>query len=247
MLPADSEGGRLATMPGYAENRSALRWPLLTAGLYAPVLGLVSFTGSLMSASPALIWLALGVLFAAVAIWIFGSGMWLRYLWPTGIRLDSDGLRIGGVSWAERHEGRARRRAALVPWQCSQVFSCPWTGVLSIGVTTDPSAVKIMKRYAHRGRKPTPLGNLAAPYMRAALVIWVDESQARTPRIRPATSMWWSNRAGEGYHQPLWIVPTRHPAALSEALGQAPLTSARRQDPRELFRFDPPVAQWASS
>jgi len=28
-----------------------------------------------------------------------------------------------------------------------------------------------MRRRAYRGRRPTPLGNLAAPYMRAALVI----------------------------------------------------------------------------
>ncbi len=231
---------------GYAEDRSALRWPLLTAGIYAPVLGLVVFAASLTSAVPVLIWIALAVLLAAVTIWVFGSGMWLPYLWPTGIRLDKDGVRIGGVGWAERHQGRVRSRAALVPWQCSQVFACPWNGVLSIGVTTDPHAVKVMKRYACQGRRITPLGNLATPYMRAALVMWVDEKQAQAPRIRPATSMWWSNCASDGYQQPLWIVPTRRPAQLAEALALAPLTSARRQDPRELFRFDPPIAQWAS-
>jgi len=39
---------------------------------------------------------------------------------------------------------------------------------------------------AYHGRKPTPLGNLAAPFMRAALVIVVEREHADLPEIRAA-------------------------------------------------------------
>jgi hypothetical protein len=37
----------------------------------------------------------------------------LPYEWPLGMRLDPDGLRIGGVQWAERHPGRGWRKATV--------------------------------------------------------------------------------------------------------------------------------------
>jgi hypothetical protein len=43
----------------------------------------------------------------------------LPYEWPLGMRLDPDGLRIGGVQWAERHPGR-RWRKATVPHHYGQ-------------------------------------------------------------------------------------------------------------------------------
>ena len=68
--------------------------------------------------------------------------------------------------------------------------------MLSIGVTRDRALLKLMNRRAYRGRKLTPLGNLAVPFMRAALVIWVDEAEARIPDIRPASGPMWINYPG---------------------------------------------------
>ena len=72
-------------------------------------------------------------------------------------------------------------------------------------------------------RKLTPLGNLAVPFMRAALVITVDTAQASVPEIRPATSLLWVNFPEPGYQQPIWISPTRRPAQLRRALAALPL------------------------
>ena len=132
-----------------------------------------------------------------------------------------------------------RERSAIVPRQYSQVFSYPWEGVVRVGVITDRAGLKVMNRHAYRGRKPTPLGNLAVPFMRAALVTLVGEDQAHTPRIRPATGILWSGGpAGgyyaEGFRQPLWVVPTRHPKALEAALGPLAPTADRIRGPRDL-------------
>ena len=200
---ADDGTSAILAEHGYAEDRSALTWPLLTTGLYAPVLAIALFIAALAVQAPALYWPAFGFLLVAVTAWIVTSGSFLQYFWPMGIRLNADGLRIGGVRWAEGHRDQSRASKAIVPKQYSQVFSCRWSGVLAIGVTTDRALLKIMKRNAYRGRKLTPLGNLAVPFMRAALVIWVDQAQAKLPAIRPASGPLWYNFPEPGYHQPL--------------------------------------------
>src|ERR1700722_7760093 len=110
---------------GYAEDHSALTWPLLTTGLYAPALAIALFIAALIVQAPALYWSAFGILLVTVAAWVVTSASFLQYFWPLGIRLNADGLRIGGVRWAERHPGRTRASKATVPKQYSQVFGCP--------------------------------------------------------------------------------------------------------------------------
>ncbi len=220
----------------YAEDRCALTWPLLTAGLYGPVLAIALFVVALAVRVPVFYWTALALLGLAVTAWVTGGGSFLQYFWPLGIRLDQDGVRIGGVRWAERHPGQVRTGTAIVPKQYSQVFSVPWDGVLSIGLTSERDLLKIMRRRAYRGRKLTPLGNLATPFMRAALVIWADEAKAQMPKIRPATGALWFSFPEPGYHQPVWVVPTRHPARLATALSVLPLPSGLVRDPREPLR-----------
>jgi hypothetical protein len=120
----------------YAENHSALSWPLRTLGLYLPFLALAAVIAAALGHSRVGYWTALAIFLVSLlglVVW----GLWIPYLRPAGIRLDPGGLRIGGVRWAERHPGRVRGRTAIVPRQYSQVFGCPWAGVLSIGVTTD--------------------------------------------------------------------------------------------------------------
>jgi hypothetical protein len=222
MTRPDAAGSLGTPQVYYAENHCALRWPLLAAGLYAPVAAIALFVLSLVLLKGAVYWAVFALLILAVGVWVV-SGMWLPYLWPTGIRLDADGVRIGGVRWAEKHPGRVRSRTATVPRQYSQVFACPWEGVRSIGVTADRQAIKLMIRHAYRGRKRTPLGNLAAPFMRAALVIRVERDDARLPDIRPARGALWSNYSAPGFHQPEWVVPTRHPGKLEAVLATLPL------------------------
>jgi hypothetical protein len=242
--PRTGASDSLAT--GYAEDHCALDWPLLISGIYAPALAIGLFAAALAAGNAALSWVAIAIVFVTAAWWAAG-GAWLRYVWPTGIRLDESGVRIGGLRWAGRHPGRVRTRKAIVPRQYSQVFSCPWSGVLGIGVTTDHEVLRAMKRYAYRGRRPTPLGNLATPFMNAALVIWVDQDQAQLPEIRRARSNAWSNCSAPGFHQPIWVVPTRRAAELTRALPLLPLPASTVRDPAEMTGEGSPVADWPAS
>jgi hypothetical protein len=229
----------------YAENRCAVTWMIMVVGLYAPAVAISLVVAALIAGNQAFFWIALAILMIAVAAWVAGSGDWVRYAWPTGIRMDAAGVRIGGVRWAEKHPGRVRTRKAIVPRQYSQVFSCPWGSVLGIGVTTDRDLLRKLNRQAYRGRKLTPLGNLAVPFMRAALVIWVDEARAQVPEIRPATGLLWFNYAEGGYHQPVWVVPTRRPAEVARALPALPVPAAAIRDPRELVTAGAGLADWS--
>ncbi len=235
-----------AAVPGtYAEDHCALDWQLMTAGVYGPIVAIALFAAALTADVQALNWVAIAIVFLTAAWWASGGGAWLRYVRPVGIRLDSAGVRIGGARRAER--GQVRARQAVVPRQYSQVFSCPWSGVLGIGVTTDDDVLRRMRRHAYRGRRPTPLGNLATPFMRAALVIWVDQDQAKLPEIRQASMAAWSSDTAPGFHQPVWAVPTRRPAELAAALSLLPLPAGAIRDPEELTGPDSPVADWPAS
>lgn len=233
------------SVPGaFAEDHCALDWQLMTAGVYAPVVAISLLVAALAAGVSALTWVALAIVFLTTAWWASGGGAWLRYFWPAGIRLDPVGVRIGGVGRADR--GKVSARQAIVPRQYSQVFSCPWSGVLGIGVTTDHDVLRKLRRHAYRGRRLTPLGNLATPFMRAALVIWVDQDQAQLPQIRQASSVLWSSYSAAGFHQPIWVVPTRRPAELAAALSLLPVPAGTVRDPAELTGQDSAAADWLS-
>ena len=100
-----------------------------------------------------------------------------------------------------------------------------------IGVVTDRQALKTMIRYSHHGRKPTPPGNLATPFMRAALVVWVDSEQAVTPSIQPARGLLAANWSIPGFSQPLWVAPSRHTRQLRAALKDIPLPQQGHRRP----------------
>jgi hypothetical protein len=228
----------------YAEDHGALRWPLLAAGLAAPVIAVASAAVAIVLQNVPL----LVVCLLAVAVWIV-RGQLLPYVWPAGIRLEHEGVRIGAVRWADKHPGRTHPRPT-VPRQWSQEFRCPWPAVQRIGVVTDRQTIKTMIRYSYHGRKPTPLGNLATPFMRAALVVWVDSEQAVPPAIEPARGLLVANWSSPGFSQPLWVAPTRHPRRLRAALKDIPLTAGTVGDPlRDPFantQLDPQVVGWGS-
>ncbi len=67
------------------------------------------------------------------------------------------------------------------------------------------------------------IGVLASPFMHAALVIDVDPYAVTAPAVRPARyySNFKNGRFSRLIHPQLnstWVVPTRHPEALSTAL-----------------------------
>jgi len=70
-------------------------------------------------------------------------------------------------------------------------------------------------------------GVLASPFMCAALVIDVDPAAATAPRIRPARyygnyKNGYLSRLTQPRPSPTWVVATRHPDALSQALQAVP-------------------------
>jgi hypothetical protein len=169
------------------------------------------------------------VMMAALLFWI-ARGQLLVHWWPIGIRLNAEGVAIGGVRWAERHPGRTRRKASVLN-QGYQVFSCPRDGVTSIWVETDPGRLKDLRRHATYGRRPTPLGNLSVPFMTAALVIEVRQPAATLPKIHRARNPLAVNYSSAGHHQSQWVVPTRHPGRLRAVLDSLPLLADAVIDP----------------
>jgi hypothetical protein len=227
----------------YAEDHCALNWRFVTAGLYAPIVAAVAFVAAVALHS-AVSWALLAVMLLALLPW-FPFGQVLPYAWPVSMRLDSSGVRIGGVRWAQRHPGR--RRKATVPHQYGQVFACGWDGVQRLGVTRDRKAIKVMIRHAAHGRRRTPLGNLAVPFMRAALVIMVDENRCALPQITPATGLLSVNWSSPGFRQPLWVVPTRHPDKLEAALATMPLPPGTVGDPYPGVEGAASISDWLAS
>ena len=104
----------------YAEDQGALRWPLLAAGLAAPVIALACAVAAIVLQNVPL----LVVCLLALAVWMV-RGQLLPYVWPAGIRLADEGVRIGAVRWADEYPGRTHPRPT-VPHQWSQEFRCPW-------------------------------------------------------------------------------------------------------------------------
>jgi hypothetical protein len=228
----------------YAEDHCALNWRFVSAGLLAPVVVIAAAVAA-VALHDAAFWALSGLVGLATMTWV-AFGQMLPYAWPLGIRLDSDGLRIGGVRWAEQHPGRTRRKAT-VPHQYGQVFACRWDGVQHIGVTRDRKAINTSIRHASHGIRRTPLGNLAVPFMRAAVVILVDREQCTLPRIGPARGPLSVNWSSPGFHQPLWVVPTRHPAELDAALAALPLPPGTVGDPYPGTAGQPSITDWFGS
>jgi hypothetical protein len=226
----------------YGEDYCALNLRLLLAGLFAP-LGAVAVFVLMLALRVYSAWAGPVVaIIVLVGVWaVFGQ--MLPYVWPAGIRLDTEGIRIGGVRWAKKHPGRTRR-SATVPHQYGQVFACSWNGVQRIGVTRNRKAIKVLVRGAAHGRRPTPLGNLAAPFMRAALVAWVERDHDTLPRISPARGLLSANWSSPGYHQPVWVVPTRHPGALEAALATVPLPPGTVSNPYPDADTDVTITEW---
>lgn len=227
------------TQPGkspallYEEHATARRWPLMVAGLFTPVgaIALCIVLGATLNP----LWF-LGVLFIPMSLPVLVYSSLLYRNWPTGIRIDDEGITIGAVG--SRSGGREAPTIAFQSWG---VFQCPWTAVRAVRVVTQPEELHRLKesplyatlnnRWAGRKqRRHAMLGVLTPPFARAVLVIDVDPEEVQSPQVRP--SRYYSNGSGGRMSVRVvpeagatWIVPTRHPDQLAEALTQ------RRSDP----------------
>jgi hypothetical protein len=212
----------------YREAHSALNTALLACGLL-PFAGEVIFLVVGVLASQPWFFVLMGALFTPALI---ATGLLYRN-WPTGIRIDESGISIGAITSAQ-----AAFRRPTVSHQSRGLFTCPWPAVLGVRIVTDRAELRQMKdspsyytltsRWSNKaGMTRCNIGVLTSPFMRAALVIEVNPFAVTASEIRP--TRYYSNFK-DGYFShlihpqpsPTWVVPTRHPEALSAALQSVP-------------------------
>ena len=204
----------------YAEDHCALRWPLIFHATFWPVLLVAASIVLIVDQNPNLSYLltipligtALGIIAAVINR-------------ATGIRVTHTGVSIGGVRRQHHRRGHNPGGSKPLPPATAQrmsVFSCPWSGIRHIELVTGRDRMRELARSRSDGGM-LALGTLWAPFMRAALVIQVDLSQATVPEFRPPdTRRYWfkPSRPGPYTVSPTWFAPTRHPAQLRAALSQ---------------------------
>jgi hypothetical protein len=227
----------------YAEDHSGLERRVVVQAILAPVIFLALFV-PLGLASSSVVAAVLVLPTVAAAIWTMVAVLGLIYIWPIGIRIDSAGIRIGGLRAWERRQLSGRwppRKPFHVGAQGRAVFTCPWEGVRELYLVGSQAELKplLQQKRAFRKRTSqlrTPLGFLGV--VRAGLVIVTNPSithsdpgafRANRSQIGPV----------KGIFSPTWLVPTRHPEALRAALAQAPGAPAVRDHlpPDEKFSF----------
>ena len=210
----------------YLEARSALNGRLLAYGLLPPALAVTCLIFAVATAQP---WLgdALGLL---IALSVASSGLLYRN-WPTGIRIDESGITIGAVLSV-----RAFHRRPTVNHQSWGLYTCPWPAVQSTRIVTARDELRQITKSPRNytltnrwGSKPgmfyCNIGVLTSPFMRAALVVEVNQFAVWATATRPAR--FYSNGMDGSFSHlvrpllsPTWIVPTRHPEKLRAFLGQ---------------------------
>lgn len=209
----------------YAEAHSALNRALLARYLLAPAAAETACLIAGVAFGQPWFFVIMGWLIVPIMIW---SALAYRN-WPTGIRVDEAAVSIGAITSA-----RAARRTPTVNHQSWGLFTCPWPAVRGLRIVTDRDELRQIKnspRYytftnrwgARRGMGHCNIGVLASPFMRAALVIDVDPDAATGSRIRPARFYdnylhGYLSRRTEPRLSPVWVVPTRRPEDLRQAL-----------------------------
>jgi hypothetical protein len=221
-----------APAAAYHERRSALNGWFLVIAVLGPAAGLAACVLLALTVSP--VWSAgIGIM----ALLGLVSVSLLYRNWPTGIRIDDSAVSVGAVRSAA-----AVARTPTVNHQAWGQFACPWPAALAVRVVTDPAEVRELRkapqydtmtnRWAcRRSMRHCNVGVLSSPWMRAALVIDIRPGAVTTPQVRPAR--FFSNFTGGQFSRllqpvpsPTWVVPTRHPEAVRQAL--AALAPARR-------------------
>jgi len=228
LQPIGSCGASPASEPrqAYLEAHSALNGPLLAYGLLPPAVAVTCLILGVATGQPWL-WDMLGILIALTLVSVAA----LYRNWPTGIRIDESGIAIGAVLSV-----RAFHRRPTVNHQSWGLYTCPWPAAQSARIVTardelrqitrSPLYYTLTNRWGNkRGMLYCNIGVLSSPFMRAALVVEVNQFALWATELRPAR--FYSNYLDGSFSHlvrprlsPTWIVPTRHPEKLRAALGQ---------------------------
>jgi hypothetical protein len=230
----------------YAEDRSGLERRIVIQAIVAPVIFLaISVPYALVNSS--------GITALLLVPWII-AGLWtivsvagLIFIWPVGIRIDSAGIRIGGLRAWERRQLSGRwppRKPFHIGAQGRAVFTCPWQGVKELYLVNSRAELKplIQQKRAFRKRTSqlrTPLGFLGI--FNAGLVIVNHPALTHSD---PSTfrNNWSQIGPIRAVVSPTWLVPTRHPEALRAALAKTPAPPVRDHlPPGEQFAFYSPL------
>jgi hypothetical protein len=219
----DDSGGPAGTI--YAEDRCALRWPLVLCSLLSLIVTIALITDCALEAvttGSRFFLPTSSAISPFIAYWSYVC--WSN--WPTAIRVEPEGIRIGSVRGTVRQGARMLRPGTpLLP---VRVYTCPWSAVRGIAVADRAALRPLVDQPAkHAGsgrRRPRSPGNrlgyLEAPFMRAALVILVDPGQAWYPPAKARKGRWGDRFVP--HPSKVWLAPTRHPQALRAALERVP-------------------------
>lgn len=210
----------------YEEHHSALNGPFVAWCLIAPALAeAVCLT---LASTVSLLWLIAAALLPAFLPFMVAVSFLYRN-WPTGIRIDESGITAGAIS-----SPRALSRKPSVYHQAWGVYTCPWPSVRSARVVTDPRELRLLAKspdhYTFTNRwggkldmRYCDIGVLSSPFMRPALVVELYPSGVTGTTVRPGRAY---TNFKDGHFSRLiqprvwdtWIVPTRRPRALRDAL-----------------------------
>jgi hypothetical protein len=208
----------------YAEDHSAIRWPYYLHDVLWPLVLGVTVAAAAVTGNPDWAW----PMTAGIVGTSLGIASSVR-MWPVGIRIGADGIRIGAV----RSRPRPRQQPPWADYQRRQVLFCPWEAVRRAAVITDRRALRDARSLS--SRDVIRLGVLSGPFTRAALLIEVDPDRVGLPRFREPDidrPFWRPAHMAPVEVSPVWLVPTRHPAALRAALAQQVPSFGDRSDPR---------------
>jgi hypothetical protein len=208
----------------YEEAHSALNPRFLGLFLIVPVIGVAASIALTVVAGGAFAALA-GVFLVVILV----CGGMVSRSWPTGIRIDSSGLAIGAT-----RSRRAPTRTPTVWRQAWGIYTCPWEAVISVRVITDratlrelaksPDYYTLTNRWGGKSDMTyCNIGVLSAPFMRAALVAEIDPTHVTGTTVLPGIGYEGYKRGRSDRQVPprmsaIWIVPTRQPQVLEEAL-----------------------------
>ena len=227
----------------YAEDHSGLEQVIVVQAILAPALLLaISVPYALVSSSGVAVLLLIPWLIAA--FWTIGSVLSLIFLWPVGIRVDSAGIRIGGLRAWERRQLSGRwppRKPFHVGAQGRAVFTCPWEGVRELYLIRGRAEIKPLIEQKRTFRKRAqqlraPLGFLG--FVKSGLVIVNDPPLTHSDPGTFRPNRRWPGLV-RGVPSPTWLVPTRHPDELRAALARMPNAPAVQDSlpPDEKFAF----------
>ncbi|TNC26032.1 hypothetical protein [Amycolatopsis alkalitolerans] len=236
----------LRGVEAYAEDRCSWRPPLVVLGIAMPVLVIAAVVAGMILHAEGFALLVIPPLI----IWLATGARYLPMVWPTGIRIDGDGVRIGAVRrWERKPDRKRRRKPPPASFQHYHVFSCPWRGILALEVTTDRKRMRELDKTAHRapsknlratGGLPVAafyLGMLTAPFAKAELIIEIDPEYAQFPTFRDVQALF-AGTSQAGTRSTTWVVPTRRPRELTRLV--AAITSTPEWNNRILTGGDGP-------